>query len=731
MKRIITTAALLTIIFTGAQQVKKDSASAKEIQGVTMTKKVFQKKSDRMIYDVANSPIAKGSNAFELLKETPLISSSDNTSIKILGKNEAIIYINGRKTNMSAEAVLEMLKNTPSENIQKIEVITVPSSEFQVESNQGIVNIVMKKKKNDGMSGTLKLEDKQGYYNNPNVSVSLNYKKNKLAVSTNTYVGKWSDYNTYTLDNGTKTSSNLSEGNTYNPNAYVGGNINADYEISDKQILGLSYSLHVNETKDGKSYFKNLIKDFTKNTTTENITTNVQNEHSANHSLNLNYELKTDSLGSKLMLNAAYLNFYQKTDNENKTTGLAGDILTNFNQKIPQKIDNLGFMADYIQKFNKNLTLSLGSSFNKTKTDNDTQFVNILPPTGIDTNQSNHFVYDENILGVYATLEKSFNDKFSTKIGTRFEFTNSEGSVLDKGEHFTRNYKSFLPYASVNYAINKNHNLSYAFSSRVRRPSFWELNPSRIYLTQTNYVQNNPFMKASQYYNQEINYMYKSSYFLVLNSSHVKDASDQIPLQKKLENGDTELRYIRTNYGDLQEYSATLGMQKNFYKGIWNANYTATFGYNVFKGSVDKDPITGEIFPAYNLNKTTHLFFFQANNNIRLSSKKDLFLGVNYFLVTPQNISIGKLSTIQSLDLSVKKMWNNWTFLFEANDVFGTTKYKITDQQNNGNYNNVRKNEFRRVFALTATYTFGNQKIQKTRNIEGANKDIKSRTGGN
>jgi outer membrane receptor protein involved in Fe transport len=577
----------------------------------------------------------------------------------------------------------------------------------------------------------LKLEDKQGYYNNPNVSVSLNYKKNKLAVSTNTYVGKWSDYNAYTLSNGTKTSSNLSEGYTYNPNAYVGGNINADYEISDKQILGLSYTLHANETKDGKSYFKNLIKDFTKNTTTENVTTNIQNEHSANHSLNLNYELKTDSLGSKLMLNAAYLNFNQKTDNENKTSNLTDVVLKNFNQTIPQQINNLGFMADYIQKFNKNLTLSVGGNYNKTKTDNDTKFVNVLPPTGIDTNQSNHFIYDENIVGVYATLEKNFSDKVSTKIGTRFELTKSEGSVMDKDEHFTRNYNSFLPYASVNYAINKNHNLSYAFSSRVRRPSFWELNPSRIYLTQTNYVQNNPFIKASQYYNQEINYMYKSSYFLVLNSSYVKDASDQIPLQKKLENGDTVLRYIRTNYGDLQEYSATLGMQKNFYKGIWNANYTATYGYNVFKGSVDTDPITGEIFPAYNLNKTTHLFFFQANNNIRLSSKKDLFLGINYFLVTPQNISIGKLSTIQSLDLSVKKMWNSWTFLFEAKDVLGTTKYKITDEQSNGNYNNVRKNEYRRVFALTATYTFGNQKIQKTRNIEGANKDIKSRTGGN
>ena len=72
MKRIITTAAVLTIAFFNAQQVKKDSASSKEIQEVTMTKKVFQKKADRMVFDVANSPIAKGTTGFDLLKETPM-----------------------------------------------------------------------------------------------------------------------------------------------------------------------------------------------------------------------------------------------------------------------------------------------------------------------------------------------------------------------------------------------------------------------------------------------------------------------------------------------------------------------------------------------------------------------------------------------------------------------------------------------------------------------------------
>lgn len=62
-----------------------------------------------------------------------------------------------------------------------------------------------------GWSGTWKLENKQGYYNNPNTSVSiLHYKRQTFTVSTNTYVGKWSEYNTYILSNGTDTSSNLS-----------------------------------------------------------------------------------------------------------------------------------------------------------------------------------------------------------------------------------------------------------------------------------------------------------------------------------------------------------------------------------------------------------------------------------------------------------------------------------------------------------------------------------------
>ena len=140
---------IASLFFSGlicAQETKTDSANTKNIEAVTLTKQVFKKESDRFVYDVSNSPVAKGSTTFDILKQTPLLSTTDDKTLKIAGKNNALVFINGRKTNMDADSLNQFLKNTPAENIQKIEVITVPGSEYQVESSDGIINIILKKK---------------------------------------------------------------------------------------------------------------------------------------------------------------------------------------------------------------------------------------------------------------------------------------------------------------------------------------------------------------------------------------------------------------------------------------------------------------------------------------------------------------------------------------------------------------------------------------------------------
>jgi iron complex outermembrane receptor protein len=733
MKILITSLAVLVSSILFAQEsTQKDSTQTKKIDEVIMTKKVFQKKSDRMIFDVANSPIAKGTNAFDLLKETPLVSSTDNATLKILGRTDVFIYINGRKTNMDMESVVEMLKNTPSENISKIEVITVPSSEYQLDGDDGVINIIMKKSITDGLNGTLKLGDEQSYYNHPSAALSLNYRKGKLGASGNFYSSLAQRRQFYTLTNGNETYRNVSIGSMIDPNQNLGGYLNLDYELTPTQNIALSYNTRFNWSNNSRSNLNNTAQDFTTNVIERTNTKNFEDAHSRSHSFNLNYELKTDEEGSKLILNGSYLNFQRLQQNVNKTTDLdTQNINSKFLQKTPQKVNNLGFQADYIQKFEDAATLSFGGNYNHTKTDNDTSFENLIPPSGVDDNLSNHFVYMENISALYATFEKNFGEKFSGKLGTRVELTQNQGDVVNKVDpyyHFKNNYTNFLPYVSGNYNFNKDNTLSYTFSSRIRRPSFSQLNPSRQYLTENNYVQNNPFMKASTYYTQELNYMYKSSYFLILNHTFIKDENEQIPLQKTNANGDTELRYIRTNYGNKQEMGASLGMQKTFFKGIWNMNNSFNINYNIFKGSVSKDPITNEDFPPYVINKKTVFYQLQLGNNIRLSSKKDWYLGVNYFFLSPQEIELGKLNTLQSFDLSLKKTYKDWTFLLEANDIFNTNEVYFKEVQSTGYFNSVDQNRYNRSFSIKITYNFGNKKLEKVRKTESANSSIKDRT---
>lgn len=731
MKKTIILAAILssTIIFA-QKTATSDSVKVQEIQEVTMNKKVFQKKADRLVYDVAASPIVKGNTVFNILKQTPLITSTDDKSLKITGKNNAVVFIDGRRTNMDEESLAQFLHNTPAENIQKIEVITVPGSEFNVESSDGIINIILKKKNSNGLNGNMRMSNRQNYFNATNAAVSLNYRKDKLGINSNISTGQNIQMQTYTLRNRNEEGSNQTTGSIQDPNANLGGYLNVDYQLSDKSNLALSWNSWANRSYNSTANLYNIEQDFTQNATHYTFNKNKDDSRSYNNSVNLNYELKSDSLGSKLNLNAAYLNYKRFSRADNRT--YLSDIFQNTGllesqilQETPQIINSISFLGDYIWKMDHDFTLAFGGNYNKTKTDNDLK----IQYNGVPDN--NRFVYDENIYGLYLTLEKKFSDQFSGKIGSRYEITNSIGTSDNPDnpelKRIERNYNNLLPYMSFNYAISNNHNISYAFSSRMRRPGFWELNPVISYLTKANYIQNNPFVKASSNYTNELTYMFKNSYFLVLGHTFKKNVITQVPLQGKID-GVNQLRYIRTNFGDRQEMSAVLGMNKSFFKDYLTTNINVGLQHNRNNGSLSVDPISGDVFPEYINRKNSSSLMIQTNNTLRLDQKKTWFLGVNYFYVDRQQIDLGLLKNLMSLDFDVKKVWNDWTFALEFRDILNTNIVEITDTQQNGNFNYIHQNHHNRSVQFSVVYNFGNKKVQKIRNIETADKDINSRT---
>jgi outer membrane receptor protein involved in Fe transport len=737
MKKLIISLSLLTGFIALAQKGKQsDSTKVKDIQEVVMTKKVFQKKSDRFIYDVAASPVAKGNTAFGLLKETPLVSSTDDQTLKIAGKSNAVIFINGRVTQMDAESLVQFLKSTPAENIQRIEVITTPGSEYKVESSDGIINIILKKKTSNGLNGSLRMNNQQNYYNSTGAGLSLNYRKDKLGINTNINTNENIQEQYYILRNGNSESTNQSEGRITDPNKNLGGYLNIDYQFNDNNSLAITYNSWANRSYNSTANLFNTTTDLVKQETNYTRTKSKEDSRSYNNSVNLNYELKTDSLGSKLNFNVAGL-LYKRLQSANNFTiasdeyGTENENVIKIYQEQPQRINNFSATIDFLQKFKNDLTFSVGGNFNKTKTDNDTKYDTYYFKNDSVINEPNHFLYDENIYGAYLTVEKVFSPKFSGKIGARYEVTKSEGKSDNTQDENLRNikrdYDKLLPYLSLNYAINDHNNISYAFSSRMRRPSFWELNPVRNVLTEFNYTQNNPFVKASSVYSHELTYMYKSSYFLILSHSLTKDKITQVPLQGVID-GKNQLRYIRTNFGDSQEMSAMVGLQKSFLKGYLSSNFNIGMQRNINNGSLSQDPLTGDVFPLYENNIKSNSLLIQTSNNIQLDKAKTWFLGVNYFYVDKQQIELGQLQSLMSLDFTVKKLWNQWTFSLGLDDVLNTNKIIIEDYQKNGNYNYVNQTQYNRGVELTIVYNFGNQKVKKVRNIDSADKDIKSRT---
>ena len=97
MRKLIISLSLFSGCLAFAQGTQKaDTLKVQNIKEVSMTKKVFKKESDRFVYDVAASPIAKGNTAFGLLKETPLVSSTDDKTLRIAGKSNACLLYTSR-----------------------------------------------------------------------------------------------------------------------------------------------------------------------------------------------------------------------------------------------------------------------------------------------------------------------------------------------------------------------------------------------------------------------------------------------------------------------------------------------------------------------------------------------------------------------------------------------------------------------------------------------------------
>ena len=136
---------------------------------------------DKIVFNVEDDPSAKSETAIDILRRTPFITVDGEDNIKVNGKSNFKVLLNGRETSMFARNIKEALRGFPGVLISKIEVITAPSAKYDGEGIGGLINIITKKKV-VGYNGTLSSFNRTSDKVN-NYSINGNAKVGKFGAS--------------------------------------------------------------------------------------------------------------------------------------------------------------------------------------------------------------------------------------------------------------------------------------------------------------------------------------------------------------------------------------------------------------------------------------------------------------------------------------------------------------------------------------------------------------------
>ena len=189
------------------------NAKTKDIEGVTLTasKPVYKVELDKKTYDVTQDLTAKGGNLQDVLANVPSVNVDADGSVSMRGNSNIKFLINGKPSSiLGITDDSNALKNIPADQIEKIEVITNPSSKYEASGTAGILNIVLKKSKGLGFNGSV--EGTVGYLpqSRLNTNLSWNYGKFSWFVNGGGGFGKFENKSkTYSNDTGNAEISNI------------------------------------------------------------------------------------------------------------------------------------------------------------------------------------------------------------------------------------------------------------------------------------------------------------------------------------------------------------------------------------------------------------------------------------------------------------------------------------------------------------------------------------------
>ena len=673
---------------------------------ITHKKALIEVKADKLIFNVASSPSASGTNGLDLLKKSPGVTLDLDNNISLLGKSNVQVYLNGIPSRLSGNDLTTFLQSLTSDTIDSIEIISNPSSKYDAEGTGGIINIRLRKNVSTGFNGSATSSFNKGIESKYSNNVSLNFGGEK--IKTNLDITQSKNNYLEIFDDISKQNNSILDLYSKENRIRKGFNIGLGLEtqLSKNQTLSLSARgiLNTNDNRlnsttniyQAEPYeFKSILNSKSYlDGTSSNYIANLNHRWSINKTASISTNISLGNYDSQK--HTEQPNTYYKPDGTTVTSSENSAFDTNTN------INLWSAKTDFENEWT-NMTLSTGFKYAHIITKNGFDFYNYNNQQPVfDPSKSNNFNYTENVAAVYANINLKLNASTTLNAGLRIENTSSRGKLISTvdvaNKDVPRNYTDFFPNVSLSFDNQKNHSLSLSIGRRITRPNYQDLNPFEKPTSQLVIWKGNPFLKPNYIMNYQASYSYKQKLIITTSYSHTKDFFAKII--EIIGNNKTQIipRNMQkaTNLGISVSYPLTVNK-------IWDFIIFANGKRATFQGNLEGTVI--------DLKSTLWDYTIQNNLNLPKGILMDITFEQQSRWIWRGTVYI---KGTYGLNFGIRKDFfdKKLQIRITGSDIFRTeSEYPYYSNYGGYDLNGAYIMDGRR-FGIGATYKFGNQKAK-------------------
>jgi outer membrane receptor protein involved in Fe transport len=709
-----------------------------EIRGTMST---TTRKIDRQTYRATDFETAKGGTAVDVLNKLPSVSVGPDGDVSVRGTTEFMVYLNGKPTQMEASALLNQIS---ANSIENIEVITVPTARFDAQGKGGIINIVTKKKGNDGLSVSAtgmaggapwgNKTDKYSAYdmndNRTSAGINLVYRKNSTSL-----------YGGFNLNNrninGSRTGDARllqSDGSYYHMVASgerpewfnnITANAGGDFSLSANSTLSASYFF--GNRKEGRSAFyiyNNFFGDTDKNPVPGKVplnhwiyNPNTDERRGIFHTGNIDLTTKLAN-NSQLFFSALFEHseLSRELHNQDFSFNQPADkvevLQRQFLETDETPLNGFRLTVDYDKTFENGNKLGLGFQPSLVKQTGGFSYDTLNVANGFwgtKAQYNNDIDLSRAIYAVFADYAAQWG-KLSAVAGVRFEYMD-QTLILSNPNYLTiferpgkpvydTRQLDFFPTLHLKYAFNENNSLIFVGSRRINRPPTKNMTPFLYRRHYEVYEVGDPELKPEYLTNFEISLDKKIGKQSFTLTGFYRGTDNAVFRVNTVYEAEQVLIRSFTNSGNVQALGAELNTN-------WVAGKFAKFFLGV---SLYNFKVQGDVFGYRENNQSTN-WSLKGNTNILLTKTLKFTVDFDFKSATVTTQGSNELMFLanSALNYSPAKL-KGWDFGVKLLDFLSTNIEELNTRAYDtaGNqifYQKVEYNRFGPIFEMSATFT--------------------------